>query len=143
MAGAFQGILRNRKKTRSMKIQLDTLGHENTIQAYRPGQVTINQTVYSASVILTPERIIADWPPMRFADLAPAHFQTIAALAPEIVILGTGKQLRFPPAKTTRSLIQANIGLEVMDTGAACRTYNILMAEGRRVAAALLMIEDE
>ena len=125
-----------------MKIQLDTLGRENTIQAYRPGQVTINQVAYTASVIVTPERIVPDWPPMRYADLAATHFETIAVLAPEIVILGTGKQLRFPPASTTRSLIQANIGLEVMDTGAACRTYNILMAEGRRVAAALLMIEE-
>lgn len=125
-----------------MKIQLDTLGRENTIQAYRPRQVTINHAGYTASVIVTPERLISDWPPARFADLAPEHFETIAALAPEIVILGTGKQLRFPPAKITRSLIQANIGLEVMDTGAACRTYNILMAEGRRVAAALLMIEE-
>ena len=126
-----------------MKIQLDTLGQENTIQAYRPGQVTINHVAYTASVVVTPERLIPDWPPMRFSELSPAHFETIAALEPEIVILGTGKQLRFPPAKTTRSLIQANIGLEAMDTGAACRTYNILMAEGRRVAAALLMIEVE
>lgn len=126
-----------------MKIQLDNLGEENTIQAYRPGQVTINHAVYEASVVVTPKRLIPDWPPSRFVDLTPAHFEVITALAPEIVILGTGKQLRFPPARTTRSLIQANIGLEVMDTGAACRTYNILMAEGRRVAAALLMIEDE
>ena len=124
-----------------MKIELDTTGTENIIRSYRPGQVTIKQTVYVENLILTPERIITDWPPQGFADLTDAHFDALIPLAPEIVLLGTGRRLRFPPPAATRPLVEANIGLEIMDTGAACRTYNILMAEGRRVAAALLMIE--
>jgi uncharacterized protein len=67
----------------------------------------------------------------------------LAELRPEVVILGTGVKLRFPPPSLTRALVEANIGLEVMDTGAACRTYNILMGDGRRVVAALLMIEND
>ena len=86
-------------------------------------------------------RPIADWPPQTFSDLAAEHFEQIRQLAPEVVVLGTGSRLQFPRLADTRALIQANIGLEVMDTGAACRTYNILMQDGRRVVAALLMIE--
>jgi uncharacterized protein len=124
-----------------VKIELERTGL-NRIRAYAPGRVTVNDTVYSASLLVTPERVHADWPPASFAELAAAHFEVIAALRPEVVLLGTGKALRFPPPAVTRALADAGIGLEVMDTGAACRTYNILMGDERRVLAALLMIED-
>jgi uncharacterized protein len=71
--------------------------------------------------------------------LAPAHFETFVALSPEIVLLGTGARLRFPRPELTRALVEARIGLEVMDVQAACRTYNILAAESRKVAAAVLL----
>jgi uncharacterized protein len=125
-----------------MKIQLETGGGQNLIRAYAPGSVTVNSTAYSRSLIVTPETL-TDWPPAGFDDLMAVHFEMLAGMRPEVVILGTGVKLRFPPPRLTRALVEANIGLEVMDTGAACRTYNILMGDGRRVVAALLMIESE
>lgn len=124
-----------------MKIQLDTGGGQNFIQTYGPGQVTIHRQAYRHSLLVTPERLVTDWPPQSFADLLDRHFEQIRALGPEVVVLGTGARIQFPHPALSRALIQANIGLEVMDTGAACRTYNILMQDGRRVVAALLMIE--
>ncbi len=124
-----------------MKIVLETGGGQNLIRAYRPGAVTINQLTYTRSLIVTPERI-EPWEPASFAELVRAHFETLEMLKPEVVLLGTGARLRMPAGETTRPLTDARIGLEVMDTGAACRTYNILMSEGRRVVAALLMIEE-
>lgn len=122
-----------------MKMHLETGRGQNIIRGYGPGEVTVNQDVYRASLVLLPERIIPDWPPRAFAELAAEHFQLIADLRPELALLGTGARLRFPAPALTRALAEANIGLEVMDTSAACRTYNILMAEGRVVAAALLL----
>ncbi len=124
-----------------MKINLESGTGQNLIRAYAAGSITINQEVYTSSLILTPQRIITDWPPVRFANLTAPDFEAIAALRPEVVVLGTGLRLQFPAPGIIRSLVEAKIGLEVMDTGAACRTYNILMSDGRRVAAALLMIE--
>jgi uncharacterized protein len=124
-----------------MKIHLESGTGQNLIRAYTAGSITINQEVYTASLILTPQQVIADWPPLRFADLTASHLEAVAALQPEVVILGTGARLQFPAPSIIRPLVTAGIGLEVMDTGAACRTYNILMSDGRRVAAALLMIE--
>lgn len=122
-----------------MKIQLDSSGHLNRIRQYGPAGITVNQTVHHGSIVILPDQV-TDWPPQRYADLAAAHFELIARLNPEVVLLGTGERLRFPPAAVTRALAETGIGLEVMDTGAACRTYNVLAGEGRRVAAALLLI---
>ena len=125
-----------------MKIHLESgMGH-NLIHAYAPGRITINEEVYTTSLIVTPRQIVTEWPPISFADLSAGHFEIIAPLQPEVVILGTGARLQFPAPSLTRSLVEAGIGLEVMDTGAACRTFNFLMSDGRRVAAALLMIEE-
>lgn len=125
-----------------MKIQFESGNGRNLIRGYAPGKITIDQEIYTRSLIVMPQRIVVDWPPASVAELTAAHFQAIADLLPEVVILGTGARLRFPPPAYTRALIEANIGLEAMDTGAACRTYNILMSDGRNVAAALLMIEE-
>lgn len=126
-----------------MKIQFDTgPAGRNYIRSYGPGRVAINQQTYTRSLIVTPSRVVADWPPQAFADLAGTHFATLLAFEPEVIVLGTGTRLRFPSPAVTAALAQANIGLEVMDTGAACRTYNVLMGDGRRVLAALLMIEN-
>jgi len=126
----------------SVRIQLETGGNANLIRTYAPRQVLINQDTYSASLIVMPDRIIPDWPPQSFQDLAPLHLETLARLGAEVVLLGTGRQLRFPRAELLAPLVAAGVGWEIMDTGAACRTYNILMVDGRKVAAALLMIEE-
>ncbi len=123
-----------------MKIHLESGAGQNLIRAYAPGSITINNKAYARSLIVTPAQVM-DWPPASFDDLVAQHFEMIAGLSLEVVILGTGAKLRFPAPSLTRALVEANVGLEVMDTGAACRTYNILMSDGRRVAAALLMIE--
>lgn len=125
-----------------MKFQIDSAeAGINVIQAYAPGQVTINRQVYRGSLVITRERVITHCLPECFDELTSRHFEALQALAPELVIFGSGRRLRFPAAALTQPLVNAQVGLEVMDTGAACRTYNILVGEGRRVVAALLMIE--
>jgi uncharacterized protein len=124
-----------------MHIQLETGGQANLIRAYAVGQIIVNQDSYTRSLVVLPGQVIVDWPPQAFADLAQTHLAALVPLRPELVILGTGQRQRFPRAELLAPLAEAGIGWEVMDTGAACRTYNILMGEGRNVAAALLMIE--
>lgn len=127
-----------------MKIELDQpLSGKYRIGAYSSGGLVINETRYENSLILTPDEIIEGWPPRTYAELAPEHMQIVIHHEPEILLLGTGAQLRFPDNSVLEPLFSGNIGFEVMDTGAACRAYNFLMGEGRRVMAALLMIEPE
>lgn len=123
-----------------MRLHLDFDAGKNIIRAYDTGFITINDRQVRHSVIVTPERLITDWPPRSFAELTESHLEWLAPLEPEIVLLGTGSRQQFPHPRLTRALTGRRIGVEVMDTAAACRTYNIIMAEGRRVAAALLMI---
>jgi uncharacterized protein len=111
----------------------------NTFTGYGPGYVLVNQQRYEKSLVVLPGQPVQDWPPVRFEELAPEYFELVLALSPEIVLLGTGATLRFPRPEVTRPLIEAGIGVEVMDIQAACRTYNILVAEERKVAAALLL----
>ena len=122
-----------------MKLHLDSVVGQNRVTAYGSDYVAINGARRDKSLIVMPERIIDDWLPAGFASLTHADFEFIATLAPELFLLGTGAALRFPHPRLSQALAQARIGMEVMDTGAACRTFNILVAEGRRVAAALLI----
>ena len=132
----------NRLGRSQLKIRIDSADpNANVIQSYGPGQVKIRDGVYHASLIVTPTKIISDWPPQSFNDLDASYFEAVVALEPELAILGTGKYLRFPSPAVTRALIEAKVGFEVMDTGAACRTYNVLVSEGRKVVVALLPIE--
>jgi len=128
------------RKIQTMKFQLDNGGSGYSISSYSPGRITVNEEVLTSSFVITPERLFRDWAPQTFDQLSSAHFASVADLRPEIVVFGSGARLRFPDASLTRALVEAGIGLEVMDTGAACRTYNLLVSEGRRVAGALLMI---
>ena len=122
-----------------MKLQLDRPTGQNLFTGYGSGYVKVNDQRYDRSLVVTPERIIEDWPASRFDDLTASHFEFLLALNPEIVVLGTGAMLRFPSPALSRCLSAAHVGLEVMDTNAACRTYNILAAEGRNVATAILL----
>lgn len=123
-----------------MRLELDSGGASFAIRAYRPGEIVVNDEVLRNSFIITPEQLIRDWPPQRWQELEAHHFTPLVALAPEVVLLGTGSALHFPDVELGLPFMRRNIGFEVMDTGAACRSYAILMSEGRRVAAALLMI---
>ncbi len=109
------------------------------IKSYESGRIIINEWAIKTSAIVTPDRLLQGWPPRYFEDLERAHMEAIITLAPEIVLLGTGPQQHFPSRNIMLSLLERGIGLEIMDTPSACRTYNILMSEGRRVAAALII----
>jgi len=121
-----------------MKLHLANSDGQNLITGHGEGWVQINQTRVENSLIVTPEQLI-EWTVSSFEALTAAHFEALAALKPEIVLLGTGAKIRFPHPSLSRSLIDLGIGVECMDTGAACRTYNILMSEGRGVLAALIL----
>jgi uncharacterized protein len=124
-----------------MKIERETGVGRHLVRSYAPGTIKINDTVYTSSIVLTPEEVQPEWPPATFAELTPDHFADMAKYRPEVVVLGTGARLQFPAPAVLAPLSRAGIGVEVMDTAAACRTYNILASDGRRVIAALLMIE--
>jgi len=109
----------------------------NSFSGYGEGFVTINGRRHDANVIVMPERILP-WSVAGFDALAEADFEVFLALDLEVLLLGTGARQRFPHPRLTQALARKRVGVEVMDLQAACRTYNILMAEERRVAAALL-----
>lgn len=123
-----------------MRLSLDTPDNLNVIRSYDSGWINVNGEQIMQSLLVLPQQLVTDWPPQRFEELAEAHFARIAALQPELVLLGTGARQQFPHPRLTRPLREAGIGVEVMDTRAACRTYNIILMEGREVLAALLMI---
>lgn len=122
-----------------MKLHLTSAGDRNLIRRYGPDEIVVNEHTHHTSLIVTPDNIISDWPPRHIRDLAQDHVAAIVALSPELVILGSGPQLRFPSPPLVQSITLQGIGLEVMDTAAACRTFNILVGEGRMVAAALIL----
>jgi len=109
------------------------------ILGYEPGRILIGSHAYTQGLIVSPERIIADWGPERAADLAAEHFESLVALDPQVIIVGTGERQVFPHPRVYLAALQRSLGVEIMDTGAACRTYNILLSEGRKVAAGLIM----
>lgn len=121
-----------------MKLHAHRPGAANTVTAYGAGWIEINATRHAHAVLVVPDAPVLAWPPARFEDLAATHFEAIAALGPEVVLLGTGAVQRFAHPRLLVALSARRVGVEAMDTGAACRTYNILMAEGRKVLAALL-----
>lgn len=123
-----------------MKFTQDETGNGNIIQSYAKGQVVINGKIFRHSLIVTPSEVMDAWRPTDFSNLNTHDLSLLADLTPEIVILGTGEIQRFPHTSLLQRLIAQNIGVESMGTAAACRTYNILMGEGRNVAAALFMI---
>ena len=120
-----------------MKLHASLPGGVNTITGYGEGYVTINGERRDSSVVVLPGRIV-DWTAQRFDALTPEDFAFLGQLDAEILLLGTGSKQRFPHPRLTAGLAKTGIGIEVMDLRAACRTYNILVAEERKVAAALL-----
>lgn len=109
------------------------------IRGYDRGHIVINEHRYTRSLIVAPDRLILDWPPQNMAELRPDLLELVAALHPDVVLLGTGVRLRFPSREIAGFFRQRGVGMEVMNTAAACRTFNVLMSEGRAVAAALLI----
>ena len=110
----------------------------NTFTAYGEMHVCVNAVRYEKNIIVINNRLIEAWTDSVFDTLTIADMQILAALDAEVILFGTGRKLRFPRPELMQALAQAGKGLDVMDTQAACRTYNLLNSEGRRVAAALL-----
>jgi uncharacterized protein len=129
-----------RQKVSPMELYDDSSAENHLIRAYAEGEITVNNTVVRDSLVLMPDQLHTDWPPACLADLNREHIAFIAGLEPQIVLLGTGNTLQFPDNALLTPLMECHIGMEIMDTAAACRTYNLLVTEGRRVAAALFMI---
>lgn len=121
-----------------MKLQLEQAAGRCVFTGYGAGYVEVNHTRHERPVLVIPESV-QPWDVSAFSVLAPEHFSELLAHVPEIVLLGTGATLRFPEPALTRPLAHAGVGLEVMDTRAACRTFNILTSEGRRVLAAVFV----
>jgi uncharacterized protein len=122
-----------------LKLHPDQLPALNTVTAYGEGYVDINLQRHVGSVVIMPEQPVRAWPVNSFDSLEPGHFAMLLEDEPELVIFGSGARLRFPHPKLTAALAERRIGIETMDFQAACRTYNVLMAEGRKVAAVLLI----
>ena len=122
-----------------MKFNLDRPATTHIVRSYAPGLIRIGDRDFSASVIVTASALIEPWRPRRMADLAAVDLEPVLALQPEVLLIGTGARQVFPAAAVFAALHAARIGFEVMDTGAACRTYNVLVGEGREVAAALII----
>jgi uncharacterized protein len=120
-----------------LKLHLAQNANQNLITGYGAGYVAINGQRYEQNLIVTPSEIVKDWPAK--TDIDEVALNMVLHLAPQIVLIGTGKSIHFPKAEVLKGLIAARIGYEIMDTPAACRTYNILIAEGRKVAAALVV----
>jgi len=122
-----------------MKLHSTITQQYQTVTAYDNSSVELNAIRYTHSLIVLPEVAPAVWPVATFDDLDTTHFAQLLAAAPDVVILGSGKRQRFVHPKLVAALTAKRIGVECMDNQAACRTYNILMAEGRKVALALIM----
>jgi uncharacterized protein len=122
-----------------MKLTLEN-SSVNMVRAYSPTELHIGVQRVRTRCIVTATELITEWTPSTYAELDPSHTDTLLALKPDVVLLGTGPVQRFPPAAFRGIFMRAGVGLEVMDLGAACRTFNILVQEERRVVAALFLV---
>ncbi len=122
-----------------MKFAQDTANDRYVIQSAEPGRVRIAGKYYSSSLLVLPDRVIPDWEPNSVAELTGRVLSRLTEHRPEVLILGTGERQVFPDPRLFVSLMDVGVGYEVMSTDAACRTYNILLSEGRRVLAALIL----
>ena len=132
----------SRRGPEAMKLQQNPRAPINLITAYGAESVTVNGVAHPCHLAVAPDALAEAWHEGEFASLQATHLAALLAMKPAVVLLGTGSRQRFPAPAIMRPLIEAGVGCEVMDTGAACRTYNILASEGRQVVAALLLPHD-
>jgi len=122
-----------------MSLTLDENRATYQIRAFRPGYIQVNELQLTCSIIISPNKLITDWQPQSIDELTHDHLQCIIPLKPAVLLIGTGTTMSFPPLEIYGDLINQGIGVEIMDTSAACRTYNALTAEDRNVMAALII----
>jgi uncharacterized protein len=123
----------------AMKLTDEKIGGINLIRSYATGEVRIGETVIRSSCLVKADQLITDWRPRTVAEISVADMDAVLALKPEVVVIGSGPRQQFPAPEILGAVLSRGVGCEVMDTGAACRTYNILASEGRTVVAALLL----
>jgi uncharacterized protein len=121
-----------------LKFQPDLLEGANGISRHEPGSVWVRNTRHSGSVLVPWRGNVLDWRVSGFDALTEEHFLAVRDLEPELVVFGSGSRLRFASPALMRGLLERRIGVETMDTAAACRTFNVLVSEGRCVVAALV-----
>ncbi len=122
-----------------MKLHSTGFPAKNRITAYGLGYVSVNDQRITRSIVVTPDTLRLDWPPTSWDQLRREHLLSLLDLNPEVLLLGSGAVHQTPSSRLLKTLAQMNMGIEIMTTDAACRTYNILLAEGRAVAAALIV----
>ena len=122
-----------------MQLNKDPNQGAYVIRSYADGKLKINAQTYTQSVVLTLAELISDWQPQCLAEITEEHISSLCEYKPEVVLLGTGVSLIFPDQAILAPFYNHNIGVEIMDTAAACRTYNVLTAEDRKVLAILLI----
>jgi uncharacterized protein len=122
-----------------LALHLNTNTNQNLFTGHGEGYVAINGRQFQQPVVVMAGQVRTDWPATDFAALEARHFDYFLELKPEVLLLGTGARQQFAHPNLYRELIRARIGIEFMDTPAACRTYNILVAEDRHVIAAVLL----
>lgn len=122
-----------------MKLTRHTAGGHHEIRSVAPDCIRVDEEELTSSFVLSPDRLIPSWPPRRLDQVTDEHWETLLELEPEVVLLGTGDRIHFPDARVFARFQSRGIGFEVMDTAAACRTYNVLVSEERRVVAALML----
>ena len=122
-----------------MKLHLANVTAQKIFTAHGAGYVAVSGQRFEHSIVVTPQQVYTDWQPHGFDTLSEAHFAYFLELKPDVLLLGTGAQQRFPHPRLYKALIEARIGVEFMNTPAACRTYNILLEEDRKVVAAILL----
>src|SRR5688500_14716341 len=116
-----------------MKLTDERTAGANVVRSYAPGEIKVGEYVLKRSCLISPTQLDVEWRPQSVNDLTLEDLAPVFALAPEIVVLGAGTRQRFPPMQWMAALLSRGIGCEVMDTGAACRTYNVLVSEDRKV----------
>lgn len=122
-----------------MELQLENQTSGYLVGSFVDNAVVIREARYTTSFIVTPEQVVPDWPPQRLDQLTGGDLGMILALRPELILVGTGNTLQFPDSVILKGVMRAGIGIDFMDSRAVCRTYNILAAEGRRVAAGVII----
>ena len=124
-----------------MELQLENPSSGYRVRSFAENTIVIGGQVYTESLIVTPEQVFPDWPPRQPNQITIDDLEMILAIEPELILVGTGNALRFPDAGILKGVIRAGIGIDFMDSRAVCRTYNILAAEGRHIAAGIIITE--
>ena len=122
-----------------MKLTDDKIAGINLIRSYAAGEVRIGDATIRTSCLVQVDRLITDWRPQTITELSLADLDVVLEMKPELIVIGSGPRQQFPEPEILGAVLSRGVGCEVMDTGAACRTYNILASEGRTVVAALML----